>query len=55
MKRLNAYQSIVSVLDLTNDQVKDVLSLVLDHLQLSIVMEKTPDYTAFSLLTGEDE
>lgn len=46
---MNLYQQIVSVSDLSNGELRQVLELLLDKLNLHVVMEKTPDYVSFEL------
>lgn len=49
MEKLSQYQDVVSIDSLSIDEVRTVFCLVLDHLNLDIIRERTPDYTAFEL------
>lgn len=48
--KLNQYQDVVSGDFLDPDETKCVFALVLDHLGLAIIRERTPDYTSFQLI-----
>lgn len=39
----------LSIDSVPNEHIRTVLALILDHLNLDIVREKTPDYTAYEL------
>ena len=47
--RLPNYQTVVRVKDIPGPQRDDILQLLLDHLKLEIVREKTPDYVGYEL------
>lgn len=47
--KLNQWEQIASVDQLDPDELKAVVELILDRLELTLIREATPDYTAFSL------
>ncbi len=46
---LNAHQSIVDLDDVPPEKLRDVVHAILEHLDLQIVEESTPDYTVYSV------
>lgn len=48
-RALRAYQNVVDISEIPEDDLRDVLGRVLEHLGLEIVQEATPDYTEYEL------
>ena len=46
---LSQYEDVISPDSLSEDEIRVVLALIFDHLELEIVRERTPDYTSFRL------
>lgn len=46
---LNPYQSIVGLDDIPDEKLRDVVHAILQHLELEIVEESTPDYTVYEV------
>lgn len=49
-EQMNEYQKVVLANDLNPKQIADLFQQLLERLKLEIVMEKTPDYTAFEIV-----
>lgn len=47
--RMTAYHEVVPLRDVPGSDVRRVLELVLEHLNVELVRECTPDYTAYAL------
>lgn len=46
---MRAYQEIVELSDVPDEQMRGVLKAVLDHLHLEVVREAAPDYTSYEV------
>lgn len=46
---LTAYQEFVRPEDVPQDELRLVLEALIEHLNVNIVREKTPDYTAYEV------
>lgn len=47
---LGAYDFVMGVSDMSEEDVRDVLSLILERLKVKVVCNETPDYKSFRLV-----
>jgi hypothetical protein len=52
--RSSPYINVIDLDDVPNDKLRNILGLLLDHLNLQIVEEATPDYTVYELEEKSD-
>jgi hypothetical protein len=55
VRNLDAFHSVVKVSELEPEAVAEVLELLLERMGLEVLREKTPDYTAYSLLPEDSK
>lgn len=58
MKReigVNHYRQVITLDDVPDRQLRNILAQLLDHLHIQIIREQTPDYTIYELFTNPDQ